>query len=163
VARAPGKLTSRLQGYFGDSEVTRAGRSFYESSDQTMRSAAKAVPAEPGQYTIDMHGNPSNVFVGNDALTPNDLADLLENDSNWNQQPIRLMACETGQDPQGFAQQLADRLGVAVKAPDQLGWSDTLGNVYSATASGRDRWGNLIPTRPPDGTWVTFQPSTKTP
>jgi hypothetical protein len=129
-----------------------------------MRTAAKTVPADPGHYTVDMHGNPNNVFVGNNALTPNDLADLLENDPNWNQaQPIRLMACETGQDPNGFAQQLADRLGVPVKAPDQLGWSDTLGNTFSASAAGRDQWGNLIPTHPPDGAWVTFQPSPKTP
>ena len=57
----------------------------WTSASQASTTAAKTVPADPGHYTVDMHGNPNNVFVGNNALTPNDLADLLENDPNWNQ------------------------------------------------------------------------------
>jgi hypothetical protein len=149
-------LPTRLQRHFDDSEITPAGRSFYEPHDRVMRTMAQQVTAEPGKYTVDIHGNTSKVFIGSDALNPDDLSHLLHNDPHWDQHPIRLLSCETGQHPEGSAQQLADRLGVEVTAPDQLGWSTSAGHVYSATGT-YDKFGNLIPTDPPDGIWTTFR------
>jgi hypothetical protein len=147
-------LTPRLQKYFDESEVTSAGRSFYEPHDAAMRQAARDVVPEADKYTIDLHGNPSNAFIGNDPLSPNELAHLIRNDPHWNQQPIRLICCETGKHPQGFAQQLADGLDVPVHAPDKLGWSDRSGKVFSSSIAGKDSLGRIFPKIPPDGTFI---------
>jgi len=69
-------------------------------------------------------------------------------------QPIRLFSCDTGKDPNGFAQQLADELGVKVTAPTEPVWSTKNGEPF-VTSIGEDG----MPVKPPTGTWVEFEPS----
>jgi hypothetical protein len=64
-------------------------------------------------------------------LSPEDLADMIRNDPNWNNRPVMLGACGTGTtwgkghggraEHEPFAQTLANLLGVPVTAP--LGFS----------------------------------------
>lgn len=48
------------------------------------------------------------------AFSADQVADIIE-DSSWNHKDVVwLKSCNTGKDPNGFAQQLANRLGVTV-------------------------------------------------
>jgi hypothetical protein len=166
AARAGGKAKSKTQkiidAFRGNRRRTQAGESFYDPTDVGTKHAARTLPPEPGKFTVDMHGDPQNVFIGNDAYGPDDLATYMESpDCRWNGGPVRLMSCETGQGPNPFAQQLSDRLGVPVTAPDQLAWSDATGVDFVSSQGGVDLNGNPIPTVPHDGSWITFTPNPK--
>ncbi|MGH3830137.1 MAG: hypothetical protein ACRDRS_06725 [Pseudonocardiaceae bacterium] len=151
------ELDDRLRNYLDQSQVTPAGRGFYDPHDTEMRQAAQDVPPAPGQYTVDMHGNPARVCIGGESLSPDDLGSILEHDPNWNGQPVRLFACETGRGDDGFGQLLADRLNVDVTAPTELAWSEPDGTIY-VTSKDVDIFGNPTPTTPHDGNWRTFHP-----
>ncbi|TDV40067.1 hypothetical protein [Actinophytocola oryzae] len=145
-----------LQSYLDDSVATPAGRAFYASSDQKLLDMANQVPVEPGQYTIDMHGGPDFVRIGDDRLSAADLAALIRADPNWQGEDIRLLACETGQLENGFAQQLADLLGVTVHAPsDYVGL--TANGLFVSTAT-MNQAGTLIPVVPPNGRMIAYHP-----
>jgi hypothetical protein len=149
---APGEL----QEYFDDSVVTPAGRAYYAPGDE-LRAEATDVPPEPGQYTIDMHGGPDFVSIGDVRLTAADLAALVMADPNWRGEPIRLLACETGQRPDGFAQQLADLLGVPVHAPSDYVGLTSDGLFVAVTELDED--GIARPVMPPTGRFHTFTPT----
>jgi hypothetical protein len=144
----------QLRSYLDTSVVTPAGRAFYAAGQ--MPANAHKVPAEPGQYTIDIHGGPDFVRIGTDRLTADDLAALIEADPNWNGEPIRLLACETGLLPNGFAQQLADRLGVWVYAPSEMVGIGSDGKPY-VPRTGVNKAGLAVPGRPP--TMNAFRPA----
>ncbi len=80
-----------------------------------------------GYYDVIVHGNPNNVFLYNKGeLTKANhrhLATVLKHDPKYKHQSIRLFSCETGQNADGFAQHLANKLGVPVKAPTEIAWS----------------------------------------
>lgn len=87
----------------------------------------------PWAYTVAGHGNPGNMEDrrnGIKPIFPNDLAEMIRNDPNWNGKSIILGACNTGLSRNGkppFAQQLADKLGVDVTAPMDFTWYDLSG------------------------------------
>jgi len=96
---------------------------------------ARGCHFSPGGYGLDVHGTDSTVqLVENDGalreLSPDDFAVVVRN-TGRDGQPIRLFSCDTGASPNGFAQELADELGVAVTAPDNLVWSDSFGVLQS--------------------------------
>jgi hypothetical protein len=137
---------------------TPAGEAFYRVDDIDMRRLALSLPPEQGKFTADLHGNSESVNVGGRSLTGRDLASFLESEnSDWSGEPIRLFSCNTGKGEDPFAQKLADRLGVPVTAPTELGWSDIAGNSWSATKT-KNAKGDWVSTWPPDGEWVTFNP-----
>ena len=47
-------------------------------------------------------------------------------------QPIRLLSCDTGSSNSGFAQNLANKLGVVVEAPTKLVWELQNGKYFVA-------------------------------
>jgi hypothetical protein len=140
-----------------DSIETPAGRAYYTADDEQLLSEAHTVPPEPGQYTIDMHGGPDHVRIGTDRLTAAEFAALMRADPHWHGEPIRLLACETGQRANGFAQQLADELGVTVHAPSDYVGLGADGLFVSVT--GLDANGNPQPVMPPTGSFYTFEPT----
>ena len=154
----PPALDDRLRSHLDESAGTPGGRAFYEPDDTPMFEAAQDVPPAPGQYTVDMHGDPAAVYIGPDGLSADDLGTMLEHDPTWNGEPVRLFACETGQRDDGFGQQVADRLGLDVTAPTELAWSEADGTTYVTSQAGMDIYGNPIPTIPPDGQWRVFHP-----
>lgn len=149
-------LPQRLQQLLDESVATPAGRAFYQRGDEMLADASQ-VPPEPGSYTIDMHGNATSVRIGTERLTADDLAALIEADPNWHGEPIRLISCNAGHEDNGFAQQLATRLGVPVTAPSDYAGTFADGAPFVSTAY-VDESGMLVPKIPPNGTWRTFQP-----
>ncbi len=123
-----------------------------------MREYAQWVEALPNFYTIDMHGDPEAVFIGDDELSPRDLAALIRADPQWQNRSVRLLSCETGQGSDPFAQQLANELGVPVWAPNEIAWTDEDGVVVVATEVTDPDTGEVDAKDPPDGDWILFEP-----
>jgi hypothetical protein len=136
--------------------ATPGGRAYYNPSDEgysgLVRSAKKLKPY-PGEYTCDMHGTPDHVAVGSIRLNAAELADLIRRDSAWASRPVRLFSCSTGARPDGFAQQLADQLGVPVTAPDMSVWAN---DRPPWVGEGVKVGGQVLPTA--HGTWHRFDP-----
>jgi len=94
-----------------------------------LASYAKRVSKEPGYTDVAIHGAPGYVSVfiktsnGEDRIDLNhrSLAKYLKQDKGYAGGKIRLLSCKTGSPTGTFAQNLANKLGVVVRAP-----SDTL-------------------------------------
>jgi hypothetical protein len=140
---------------------TRAGRAYYTRGDTRLRTAAEALPPFPGEYTVDMHGTPQRVVVGDSPLDARQLSELVEADANWKNRPVRLFSCLTGRGDRPIAQELADHLGVKVTAPTDLVWSDPAGAHVVAPGVWKTIGGTkvMVPgSEPADGGWRTFSP-----
>ncbi|MET0297843.1 MAG: hypothetical protein ABW024_10605 [Microbacterium sp.] len=146
------------RGWLGDFFARRGGRTdagwhFLPKAD---RHAAADVPVYPGEYTIDLHGSPNAVQGGDGSMMDAaQFAEHIRRRTDWDgQTPIRLFSCDTGADPNGFAQQLSTNLGVDVTAPTQPVWSQANGTPFVTgidPVTGAPDW-------PPTGTWVHFTP-----
>lgn len=144
---------------FGEaSHETGVGAAFFNPNDDAY-SATGDVPKYDGEYVIDIHGTPDSVGVLDPdgawhEMTAQQFAGELKKTGWDGKEPIRLFSCDTGKDPNGFAQQLADELGVKVTAPTEPVWSTKNGEPF-VTSIGEDG----MPVKPPTGTWVEFEPS----
>ncbi|WP_146108208.1 hypothetical protein V5P93_005735 [Actinokineospora auranticolor] len=147
--------------------ATRAGMSAFAPSacaaDGGARGAhhddrytAGRVPGIPGRFLVDIHGSPDAARIGDTALTPRELADLIRANPDYGGSPVTLLGCGTGTTRDGFAARLAVELGVRVTAPDGDAWAAHDGNLFAATRA-RDPDAPL--TWPPDGSWNTFSPT----
>ncbi|MFD0630429.1 hypothetical protein ACFQ9X_00925 [Catenulispora yoronensis] len=98
------------------------------------RSVLGTLP-DPGYFSVTVHGDPDAVNGGVGLLSARDLANLLRHTPEWadDKRPIRLLACNTGETDDGFAQQLADALGVEVKAPNTMVWN-LRGPAYASSS-----------------------------
>ena len=101
-------------------------------------------------FDVAMHGSPTAVGFGTEEtnMSPRLLASVIRHSDGWNGQKIRLLSCSTGKqsgDEYCFAEELANALGVEVKAPN-----DTL-YIYK---SGRMHVGNQGA-----GKFVSFMPN----
>ena len=87
-----------------------------------------------GYYDIIAHGSSRIIMINHNgkqvAITHRALARLIKNDGRLSGKPIRLLSCNTGHIPRGFAQGLADKLGVPIKAPTEYLWATPLGSYY---------------------------------
>jgi hypothetical protein len=72
---------------------------------------------------VAVHGAPLNVEIGANLVNHRVLAQLIQGNSQFTGQPIRLLSCNTGSLPNGFAQNLSNKLGVAVSAPNDVIWA----------------------------------------
>lgn len=76
-------------------------------------------------FDVAMHGSPTAVGFGTAEtnMSPRLLASVIRHSDGWNGQKIRLLSCSTGKqsgDAYCFAEELANALGVEVKAPNDL-------------------------------------------
>lgn len=76
-------------------------------------------------FDVAMHGSPTAVGFGTTEtnMSPRMLASVIRHSDGWNGQKIRLLSCNTGKqsgDAYCFAEELANALGVEVKAPNDL-------------------------------------------
>nr|DAG72376.1 MAG TPA: minor capsid protein [Caudoviricetes sp.] len=76
-------------------------------------------------FDVAMHGSPTAVCFGTTEanMSPRLLASIIRHSDGWNGQKIRLLSCSTGKqegDDYCFAEELANALGVEVKAPNDL-------------------------------------------
>lgn len=76
-------------------------------------------------FDVAMHGTPNAVGFGTAEtnMSPRLLAAVIRHSDGWNGQKIRLLSCSTGKpvgDDYCFAEELANALGVEVKAPNGM-------------------------------------------
>lgn len=120
-----------------------------------LAAVAKKVKKEEGFTDVAVHGAPDHVaffrIVDKEeyriVLSHRDLARFLKSDSGYTGGNIRLLSCKTGSKTGAFAQNLANKLGVAVKAP-----SDTL-HIWPTgqMVIGPNAFTN-------SGEWITYYP-----
>ncbi len=89
--------------------------------------ASKAAPID-GYTDVIIHGAPPNkVGVMHNGewvyLDQRSLANFLRQDAGYTGGAIRLLSCGTGSSPTGFAQNLANKMGVEVMAPSDTIWA----------------------------------------
>ena len=151
-------LNPQLLPFAEASQPIPGGRAFYEADDVAMFDGAEQIPELSGVYRIDIHGQADIVTIGDTVLHPRHLAKLIENDTRWAGEPIWLFGCNTGADQNGFAQQLADLLGVEVIAPDGWVGGTYAGDTFVTKSVQTTEEGIVVPAGPPDGTWRSFRP-----
>ncbi|WP_296954504.1 hypothetical protein [uncultured Dialister sp.] len=80
-----------------------------------------------GFYDIIAHGSPTDIKIAfkGKLLSINHriLARLLKSNPEYKDGAIRLLSCSTGKIPNGFAQNLANKLNRPVKAPTSFLWA----------------------------------------
>ena len=82
-----------------------------------------------------MYGSQTAVGFGTEEtnMSPRLLASIIRHSEGWNGQKIRLLSCSTGK-PNGddycFAEELANALGVTVKAPNDVLFINENGSFY---------------------------------
>lgn len=91
-----------------------------------------------GLYDVVGHGTYYKIKYGdgkNDYYTPRELARILKHRKDYKRNGIRLLSCNTGTLPNGFAQHLANKLNVVVWAPNNLIWAYPSGKHFVAPRS----------------------------
>ena len=87
-----------------------------------------------GFYDIIAHGSSRTIMIEHNGMqveiTHRAFARLIKIDGKLTGKPIRLLSCNTGHISRGFAQGLADRLGVPIKAPTKYLWATPLGSHF---------------------------------
>ena len=124
------------------------GFSCFPDGDPLNENVQKVAPLK-SYFDVAMHGSPTAVGFGTAELnmSPRLLAAIIRHTKGWNGQNIRLLSCRTGQqigDAYCFAEELANALGVKVKAPNDILYISELGNLRI----GDDGKGKFIIYRP---------------
>lgn len=86
------------------------------------RKVLDAVPKKEGYFDLAAHGATSTILYGQNGrrLSAREVARIIKHHKDYKGQKIRLLSCSTGTDENGFAQQLANALGVEVEAPTDV-------------------------------------------
>lgn len=100
-------------------------------------------------FDVSMHGSQTAVGFGTKELnmSPRLLAAVIRHSKGWNGQKVRLLSCSTGarmENDYCFAEELANALGVEVKAPDDVLFISGAG-VLKVGTHGE---GNILPFTP---------------
>ncbi|WP_168796365.1 fibronectin type III domain-containing protein [Flagellimonas onchidii] len=86
--------------------------------------ASKWIKPENGWYDVVVHGTPDNFMVNTDSkwvkITHRNLVKFLKSMGYSQNKPIRLISCNTGVFPDAIGKDLANKIGVEVKAPKGL-------------------------------------------
>ncbi|MGY6658278.1 hypothetical protein ACXIZN_39565 [Amycolatopsis sp. TRM77291] len=138
------------------SESTPAGSS-YHRGDSDMGDLPHRVQPDPdGRYTVDVHVTPDgHARIGNRTYTPEEFADILRRNGDYDGRPIRLIGCDAGSND--FARRLSRELDTEVMAPSKPAWTDSNGRVFSSDYEiGPD--GRPRPKIPPNGEWDVHSP-----
>ncbi|WP_422085935.1 filamentous hemagglutinin N-terminal domain-containing protein [Variovorax sp.] len=121
-------------------------------TDQDTIKAAQWLKPEPGYYDVVIHGNADTAMVLRNGVWVNvdqrALATYIGKQADYSGGPVRLASCSTGSCSTGYAQDLANKLGVPVMAPTDLLF------VYpnGAVVIGPNAYSNT-------GSWQVFRPT----
>lgn len=112
-----------------------------------------------GFYDVIAHGTTRTIQIQHNGIsveiTHRTAVRLIAKDPNYKGRSIRLLSCDTGGISRGFAQGLADRLNVVVKAPTKLVWVRPDGSYFVA---GRSKTNPNLPDKNNRGRFVKFYP-----
>ena len=148
-----------FHGGFGNTYGTRAvsASPVYvgKGKGEELARAAKSIKPESGYTDVVIHGTPNNVAIMHNGkwayLDQRRLTTMLKHDKEFSKnKAIRLISCSTGADTAGFAQNLANKLGVKVKAPSDTLWVFPGGKM----TIGPNQFKNT-------GHWVIYKPYKK--
>jgi hypothetical protein len=90
----------------------------FGSDENTIRNLIRLQKrADDGWFNILAHGDAKHIIIDGRKYKPQQFANMLKELGYDGQKPIRLIACETGSKPTGFAKRLAEILKVDVQAP----------------------------------------------
>ena len=116
-----------------------------------------------GFYDIIAHGGSNRIEIFTNGKTllisHREAAQLFKKNPEMRGKSIRLLSCDTGSDPKGFAQNLANKLNVVVEAPTKLVWANPNGSYY--VAGGKMQNGRLVPVLSDKGKFSKFYPGGK--
>lgn len=116
-----------------------------------------------GYYDIIAHGTSTKIQISHRGQKINidhrTASKLFKRDKNYSGQAIKLLSCSTGKLPNGFAQNLANKLNIPVKAPTDYLWATPSGH-YRVSA-GVIVNGILIEDKTKKGRFKTFYPGGK--
>lgn len=159
------KTSSEMEGII---KLGTTGR-FVNSNEKLYRYAEK-VKEEPGYQDFFSHATPSDFIIytkatqegypdGNEIhYSPKEFAEMIRNSPAYKGGDIRLLCCQSGQDDEGAAQQVADILGVKIKAPTEIVNLNEDGGIFLSNSDIlADLWYNGIEVKE-SGHWRTFYP-----
>lgn len=115
-----------------------------------------------GLYDVIAHGTNKSIQIqhnGNKVEIDHRTASrLFKNDPMIKGKSLRLLSCDTGSNPSGFAQNLANKLNVVVEAPTKLVWAYPNGRYLVAD---RRKDNPELPDLSKRGRFVKFYPGGK--
>ncbi|MGW4519958.1 hypothetical protein [Amycolatopsis sp. NPDC004378] len=137
-------------------ESTPSGSSYHAGDPDMGDLPHRVLPDPDGRYTVDVHVTPDgHARIGDRLYTPEEFADILRRNGDYDGRPIRLIGCDASSND--FAHRLSRELDTEVMAPTKPAWTDSHGRVFSSDYEiGPD--GKMRPRIPPDGEWNTHHP-----
>jgi hypothetical protein len=126
------KITPRLT-----DNVAPGPANFMDGGDRFFLNASKRTDIDPnGFFDVIAHGSPTKIEIqtANGPVLVNHriAARLIKQSPGYRGQNVRLLSCSTGARETGFAQNLANKLGVEVHAPTDLLWAYPDGRMVVA-------------------------------
>lgn len=113
-----------------------------------------------GFYDVIAHGTPNYIEVMHNSqvlrVSHRTLAQMLKHNTRYRGEAVRLLSCSTGSAAGKFAQNLANKLGVPVKAPTDILWAQPNGVYY--VAGQKIVQGTRYPDFAKPGKFKTFYP-----
>lgn len=139
--------------------------SFMQTNDNFHRYIGRRTDIDTdGFFDIIAHGSSKTIEINHNGkvieVDHRVVARLFKNTSKIPNKPLRLLSCSTGMMKYGFAQGLADRLGVPVKAPSDLLWANPNGTYFVAGYRINSN-GKKEPDKNKPGDFITFYPHNK--
>ena len=111
-----------------------------------------------GYIDVIAHGSTKSIQIQNGnqviAIDHRTAAKMFKKNPAFKGKSIRLLSCDTGKDPLGFAQNLANKLNVVVEAPTEWVWATPSGHHFVAAP---DRYRENPDTTKP-GRFIKFYP-----
>ena len=101
--------------------------------DEAIRYAKKiAPPTTKDRFFVIGHGSPNGIMVNGREEGAGAIAKRIRESEEFvgGNQVVILLSCETGKEPNGFAKQLANILGVTVVAPDNKLYPQITNDVF---------------------------------
>lgn len=152
--------SGRYFGTFG-SHVFPGSKDYMKPGDPFSQSIKNRKDKDvDGFYDVVAHGTTGTILVEHNGKQINidhrTLAKLLANNKESNGKPIRLFSCNTGKVDSGFAQNLANKLNIPVKAPTEYVWARPNGSYFIAGAMTIDD--KIYPDFSQPGKFKTYYP-----
>lgn len=138
---------------------------FPSGEKEFFQNVAKRKDVDPnGFLDIAAHGSQREITVNvngkNIKINWRFLAQMIRKNPQYSRKGVRLLSCNTGNNPEGFAQNLANKLGVPVQAPNNYLWAYPNGQMVVAPGASNDpkSWNFNRPHPTMRGTFVVYYP-----
>lgn len=128
----------------GSGGAAAGDASFMNPSESFNRYIRQRRDVDPdGKFDLIAHGTPNGIQIEHNGIrvliNSRTAAQMIKRLPDYNGQPIRLLSCNTGARAEGFAQNLANKLGVVVEAPSDIIWAYPNGRHVIAPNNGKGK------------------------